>query len=97
MEKISNLQGLPNATNAVEKADKIRQEIASYIQVTCATIGDGLCEGLDWLSSQLKKQIYMGELVVMHIIILGQSHFNRAGNEDPSNGSEVMPHCTFIS
>lgn len=23
MEKISNLQGLPNATNAVEKADKI--------------------------------------------------------------------------
>lgn len=97
MEKISNLQGLPNATNAVEKADKIRQEIALYIQVTCATIGDGLCEGLDWLSSQLKKQIYMGELVVMHIIILGQSHFNRAGNEDPSNGSEVMPHCTFIS
>ena len=56
-----------------------------------------MSEGLDWLSSQLKKQIYMGELVVMHIIILGQNHFNRAGNEDPSNGSEVMPHCTFIS
>ena len=99
MEKISNLQGLPNATNAVEKADKISLHSfkKSHHTFKLSQIGDGLCEGLDWLSSQLKKQIYMGELVVMHIIILGQSHFNRAGNEDPSNGSEVMPHCTFIS
>ena len=27
-----------------------------YIQATCATSGDGLYEGLDWLSSQLKKK-----------------------------------------
>lgn len=26
-----------------------------YIQATCATSGDGLFEGLDWLSNQLKK------------------------------------------
>ncbi|XP_006833596.1 PREDICTED: ADP-ribosylation factor 2-like isoform X2 [Chrysochloris asiatica] len=27
-----------------------------YIQATCATSGDGLYEGLDWLSNQLKNQ-----------------------------------------
>lgn len=27
-----------------------------YIQATCATSGDGLYEGLDWLSAQLKKK-----------------------------------------
>lgn len=27
-----------------------------YIQPTCATSGDGLYEGLDWLSNELKKQ-----------------------------------------
>jgi len=26
-----------------------------YIQATCATNGDGLYEGLDWLSNQLKN------------------------------------------
>ena len=26
-----------------------------YIQATCATSGDGLYEGLEWLSSQLKN------------------------------------------
>ena len=26
-----------------------------YIQATCATTGDGLYEGLDWLSNTLKK------------------------------------------
>ncbi|KAG4302452.1 hypothetical protein PCK1_001288 [Pneumocystis canis] len=27
-----------------------------YIQATCATSGDGLYEGLDWLSCNLKKR-----------------------------------------
>lgn len=26
-----------------------------YIQATCATNGDGLYEGLDWLANQLKQ------------------------------------------
>jgi hypothetical protein len=26
-----------------------------YVQVTCATSGDGLYEGLDWLSKQSKN------------------------------------------
>ena len=26
-----------------------------YIQATCATSGEGLYEGLDWLSGQLEK------------------------------------------
>lgn len=27
-----------------------------YIQATCATSGDGLYEGLDWLANQLKNK-----------------------------------------
>ncbi|KAI6240878.1 hypothetical protein M3Y99_00395900 [Aphelenchoides fujianensis] len=30
--------------------------IGLYIQSTCATSGDGLYEGLDWLSNQLKNR-----------------------------------------
>ena len=26
-----------------------------YVQATCASTGDGLYEGLDWLSNQVKK------------------------------------------
>uniref|UniRef100_A0A286XZH0 Uncharacterized protein n=1 Tax=Cavia porcellus TaxID=10141 RepID=A0A286XZH0_CAVPO len=54
-----NKQDLPNAMNAAEITDKLglhslRQK-NWYIQATCATSGDGLYEGLDWLSNQLKN------------------------------------------
>ena len=32
-----------------------RQKLILLIQATCATNGDGLYEGLDWLSNQLKN------------------------------------------
>ena len=32
-----------------------------YIQAACATSGDGLCEGLDWLANQLKNVTSFGE------------------------------------
>ncbi|KTW28571.1 ADP-ribosylation factor [Pneumocystis carinii B80] len=56
----ANKQDLPNAMNAAEITDKlgisnIRNRIW-YIQATCATSGDGLYEGLDWLSLNLKKK-----------------------------------------
>ncbi|CAG2109617.1 unnamed protein product [Medioppia subpectinata] len=51
---------LPNAMNAAEITDKLGLHSLRnrnwYIQATCATSGDGLYEGLDWLSNQLKNQ-----------------------------------------
>lgn len=29
--------------------------VLQYIQATCATSGDGLFEGLDWLAQEIKK------------------------------------------
>jgi len=53
-------QDLPNAMNAAEITDKLGLHSLRnrqwYIQATCATSGDGLYEGLDWLSTQLKNQ-----------------------------------------
>ncbi|KAM3863513.1 ARF GTPase 2a [Diretmus argenteus] len=55
----ANKQDLPNAMNAAEITDKLCLHSLHhrdwYIQATCATSGDGLYEGLDWLSNQLKK------------------------------------------
>lgn len=55
----ANKQDLPNAMNAAEITDKLAlhslRNRGWYIQATCATTGDGLYEGLDWLSNQLKN------------------------------------------
>jgi ADP-ribosylation factor 1/2 len=56
----ANKQDLPNAMNAAEITEKlglqsIRQR-AWYIQATCATSGDGLYEGLEWLATNIKKR-----------------------------------------
>jgi len=55
----ANKQDLPNAANASELSDQLGLSAMRnrnwYIQATCATSGDGLYEGLDWLSSALKK------------------------------------------
>ncbi|XP_078454386.1 ADP-ribosylation factor 3-like [Lampetra planeri] len=56
----ANKQDLPNAMNAAEITDKLGLHSLRhrnwYIQATCATSGDGLYEGLDWLSNQLKNR-----------------------------------------
>merc|ERR1712217_297777 len=55
----ANKQDLPNAMTAAEITDKLGlHSLRSrnwYIQATCATSGDGLYEGLDWLSATLKS------------------------------------------
>ncbi|KAG0457677.1 hypothetical protein HPP92_022834 [Vanilla planifolia] len=56
----ANKQDLPNAMNTAEITDKldlhsIRQR-HWYIQSTCATSGEGLYEGLDWLSSNISNK-----------------------------------------
>jgi len=56
----ANKQDLPNAMNAAEITDKLGLHSLRnrnwYIQATCATSGDGLYEGLDWLSNQLASR-----------------------------------------
>ena len=55
----ANKQDLPSAMNAAEMTEKLNLSSMHkrnwYIQATCATSGDGLYEGLDWLSTTLKK------------------------------------------
>lgn len=55
----ANKQDLPNAMTAAELTDKLRLNSLHnrkwYIQATCATQGNGLYEGLDWLSKELEK------------------------------------------
>jgi ADP-ribosylation factor 1/2 len=55
----ANKQDLPNAMSVAEITDKLGLKNLThrnwYIQSTCATTGDGLYEGLDWLSKQVKK------------------------------------------
>jgi len=55
----ANKQDLPNAMTAGELTDKLGlQSLRNrkwYIQATCAVQGNGLYEGLDWLSNELSK------------------------------------------
>ncbi|XP_011298532.1 ADP-ribosylation factor 2 [Diachasma alloeum] len=56
----ANKQDLPNAMTAAELTDKLGLNALRgrhwYIQSTCATQGQGLYEGLDWLSNELAKK-----------------------------------------
>lgn len=55
----TQIQDLPNAMNHTEMTEQLGlrsiRNHAWHIQSTCATIGDGLYEGLDWLSNQMRK------------------------------------------
>ncbi|XP_036293280.1 ADP-ribosylation factor 1-like [Pipistrellus kuhlii] len=56
----ANKQDLPNALSAAEVTDKLGlhslRRRSWYIQAACATSGDGLYEGLDWLSKQRRNR-----------------------------------------
>ena len=56
----ANKQDLTNAMNAAEITDKLGLQSLRqrnwYIQATCATTGEGLYDGLEWLSSNLKRK-----------------------------------------
>ncbi|KAH3732573.1 ADP-ribosylation factor 1 [Pelomyxa schiedti] len=55
----ANKQDLPNAMTVSELTDKLGMHTLRnrkwFIQATCATSGDGLYEGLDWLSHNLGR------------------------------------------
>lgn len=56
----ANKQDLPNAMSSAEITEKLGLNTLRnrnwYIQATCATQGQGLYEGLDWLSAELSKR-----------------------------------------
>ncbi|OIV92859.1 hypothetical protein TanjilG_00993 [Lupinus angustifolius] len=56
----ANKQDLPNALSVAEITDKLGlnsfRQRRWYIQATCATSGQGLYEGLDWLSSNISSK-----------------------------------------
>ena len=56
----ANKQDLPNAMSETEIEERLGlnqlRNRQWYIQSTCATTGDGLYEGLDWLSNTLHKK-----------------------------------------
>ncbi|KAG0709813.1 ARF/SAR [Suillus fuscotomentosus] len=56
----ANKQDLPNAMNAAEITDKLGLQALRqrtwYIQAACATSGDGLYEGLEWLATNIKRR-----------------------------------------
>ncbi|XP_055381679.1 ADP-ribosylation factor 2 [Condylostylus longicornis] len=56
----ANKQDLPNAMTAAELTEKLNlnqlRNRSWYIQATCASQGQGLYEGLDWLSNELSKK-----------------------------------------
>jgi ADP-ribosylation factor 1/2 len=55
----ANKQDLPNAMAAAEVTDKLGLHALKqrhwYIQSACAPSGEGLYEGLDWLSANIAK------------------------------------------
>ncbi|XP_014783760.1 ADP-ribosylation factor 4 [Octopus bimaculoides] len=56
----ANKQDLPNAMSVSEIKQTLKLECLTkkwYIQSTCATQGSGLYEGLDWLSSELSRNV----------------------------------------
>eukprot|EP00475_Leptophrys_vorax_P019477 TRINITY_DN2662_c0_g1_i1.p1 TRINITY_DN2662_c0_g1~~TRINITY_DN2662_c0_g1_i1.p1 ORF type:complete len:182 (+),score=30.96 TRINITY_DN2662_c0_g1_i1:172-717(+) len=57
---LANKQDLPNAMSAAEITDKLAlhslRNRTWYIQSTCATSGEGLYEGLDWLSHNINDK-----------------------------------------
>jgi ADP-ribosylation factor protein 1 len=56
----ANKQDMPNAMSAAEMTDKLGLHSLKhrdwYVQGCCATTGDGLNEGLDWMSATLTKR-----------------------------------------
>ncbi|KAG1761341.1 ADP-ribosylation factor 1 [Suillus occidentalis] len=57
---LANKQDMPGAMSASELTDKLElrtfRQRTWYIQCTCATSGEGLYEGLEWLATNLQKR-----------------------------------------
>ncbi|XP_026382550.1 ADP-ribosylation factor 2-like [Papaver somniferum] len=60
----ANKQDIPNAMNVAEITEKLDLDSLNnrkwHIQSTCATSGEGLYEGLDWLSNNIANNEIVG-------------------------------------
>nr|AGV54515.1 ADP ribosylation factor [Phaseolus vulgaris] len=87
----ANKQDLPNAMNAAEITDKLGlhslRQRHWYIQSTCATSGEGLYEGLDWLSNNIANKAY-------NFIIKGARKLNFTTASSPF--MNFLPYLNFI-
>mmetsp|Transcript_147157 Transcript_147157/g.274087 ORF Transcript_147157/g.274087 Transcript_147157/m.274087 type:complete len:270 (-) Transcript_147157:172-981(-) len=74
----ANKQDLPKAMPTAEVADKLGlhklRNRVWYIQGTCATAGEGLYEGLDWLSFTMGKSIPSHQKQVLQPQIQKKKH-----------------------
>ncbi|KAK3019075.1 hypothetical protein RJ639_004362 [Escallonia herrerae] len=65
----ANKQDLPNAMSVSEITDKLGlhslRQRRWFIQSACATAGEGLYEGLDWLSSNITSKAELGQDIGM--------------------------------
>eukprot|EP00483_Globobulimina_turgida_P007656 UN07671 len=56
---LANKQDLPNTMSVNEIVDRLQLNVVRnkqwHIQATCPKTGEGLFEGLDWLSNNLNK------------------------------------------
>ncbi|RMZ85717.1 hypothetical protein DV737_g516, partial [Chaetothyriales sp. CBS 132003] len=81
----ANKQDLPNAMNAAEITDKLGlhslRQRAWYIQSTCATSGDGLYEGLEWLANSLLRADIDECLISYCVCLLPSAQQKRVGVE----------------
>merc|ERR1711948_31449 len=64
---LANKQDLPQAMSVNECTEKLGlNQLRNrdwYIQSTCATTGDGLYEGLDWLANTLNRKKYKKKMM----------------------------------
>ncbi|MQM19275.1 hypothetical protein Taro_052276, partial [Colocasia esculenta] len=77
----ANKQDLPNAMNAAEITDKLGlhslRQRHWYIQSTCATSGEGLYEGLDWLSNNIVNKATSGGEMMARLFLVFSIAFLR--------------------
>ena len=73
----ANKQDLPNAMNAAEITDKLGlhglRQRKWYIQSTCATTGDGLYEGLEWVSASRERAPLLELWSLVHSLCLAHT------------------------
>ena len=59
---MANKQDMPGALPTSEVGNKLNMKLIKqrswFIQPTCAVTGEGIIDGLDWLSKELKKPVH---------------------------------------
>ena len=96
----ANKQDLPNAMNAAEITDKLGlhglRQRTWYIQAACATSGDGLYEGLEWVSSSQISQIYLFQSLTSIIPVAELQHWPTKQRWQLDTSPPIDRRFTFV-